>query len=85
MKTFFRTLSEIRQLLRRPKGNSITFSVCPVCFSDVKCLPSFLSFIAPPIYYCEYCGYKGPIFAEISLDSENPDPTDLKHKQKEET
>ncbi|MFW9855231.1 MAG: hypothetical protein ACFFFG_09220 [Candidatus Thorarchaeota archaeon] len=85
MKTFFRTLLEIRQLLRRPKGNSITFSVCPVCFSDVKRLPTFLSFIVPPVYYCESCGYKGPIFAEISLDPESTDLVDPNHKQTEET
>ena len=72
MRALLRTLTEIRQLIRRPKDSSIAIRVCPVCFSDLEHFPSLLRFIAPSVYYCENCGYKGPIFAEISVDPEHP-------------
>lgn len=72
MRALLRALVEIRQLVHRPKGSSIAIRVCPVCFSKgLKQIPSFLRFIAPSVYYCENCEYKGPIFAEISVEPED--------------
>ena len=77
MRALLRTLTEIRHLVRRnkgSKGSSIAIRVCPVCFSEgLNQIPSFLRFIAPSVYYCESCGYKGPIFAEISVEPEHED------------
>jgi hypothetical protein len=85
MRSLFRTLTEIRHLVRRPKQGSLAIRVCPVCHSEnLNLLPSFLRFIAPSVYYCEYCGYKGPIFAEIMVDPENKDLTKPNYEQTEE-
>jgi hypothetical protein len=72
MKQFFGNLKSIRKMIRMGKPPEEVIQVCPVCLSNSLTIePNFLAFIAPKIYYCTVCEYKGPIFAEIPVEDYN--------------
>lgn len=66
MRTFLRSLREIRRYIRRGSAQDV-IKVCPICLEDnLIVLPNtFLGFLSPPFYLCRICGYKGAIFAEV--------------------
>ena len=66
MSTFFKSLREIRKLLRRGSSSNSVVKVCPVCLSQtVEIVPNFLPLIAPNRYHCKTCYYNGPTLVEI--------------------
>lgn len=72
MKQFFENLKSIRKMIRVGNPPEQVIQVCPVCLSkSLSVEPNFLAFIAPKMYYCTICEYKGPIFAEIPIDDYN--------------
>ena len=67
MRQFIRSFSEVRKLIRRGSSSPEVIRVCPVCLAaNIKEIRNpFLGFLSPPIYKCQLCAYRGPIFAEI--------------------
>ena len=69
MRTFFKSLREIRKLLRRGSSLNSVVKVCPVCLSQtVEIVPNFLPLIVPNSYHCKTCDYNGPILVEIEKE-----------------
>ncbi|MHA1975128.1 MAG: hypothetical protein ACTSW1_19235 [Candidatus Hodarchaeales archaeon] len=69
MREYFR-FKEVGKLLRRKPSAPHPIKVCPVCLHDnLKTqLNPFLGLLSAPMYSCENCGYRGPIYAEIDLE-----------------
>ena len=69
MKRFFKFNNIFKSKKREPPSNEV-LKVCPVCLrTSIEIMTNpFLSGIVPPTYFCHFCDYKGPIFAEITID-----------------
>ncbi|MHA1214675.1 MAG: hypothetical protein ACTSR2_05720 [Candidatus Hodarchaeales archaeon] len=69
MREYFR-FKKVGKLLRRKPSAPHPIKVCPVCLHDhLKTqINPFLGLLTAPIYFCENCGYRGSIYAEIDLD-----------------
>ncbi|MFX0084997.1 MAG: hypothetical protein ACFFAU_04920 [Candidatus Hodarchaeota archaeon] len=82
MRQFFR-FTDVLKLMRRKSSTNDVIKVCPICLrKDLEILPNpNLGLIAPRTYFCHFCNYTGPIFAEveisdyIKIDFENFDYT----------
>lgn len=69
MKRFFKFNDIFKFTKRDPHSNEV-LKVCPVCLrTSLEIVTNRnLSAIVPPTYFCHFCNYKGPIFAEISIE-----------------
>ncbi|MHA2290058.1 MAG: hypothetical protein ACXABG_14835 [Promethearchaeota archaeon] len=69
MRQFFRNFGQIRRMMRRGNDSQEVIRVCPICLRNTLSIqPTFLTFIAPSIYSCSSCEYKGPIYAEVPVE-----------------
>ena len=69
MKRFFKFNDIFKFAKREPPSNEV-LKVCPVCLrNSLEMITNpLLGGIVPPTYFCHFCNYKGPIFAEITID-----------------
>lgn len=69
MRQFFR-FNDVLKLLRRKSSTNDVIKVCPICLrKNLEILPNpNLGLIAPRTYFCHFCNYTGPIFAEFEID-----------------
>ena len=68
MRHFFRNVKETLKLVSRGSSQDV-IRVCPVCLEDTLITQtSFLTFIAPTIYLCSNCQYRGPLYAEVPVE-----------------
>ncbi|HDM23410.1 MAG TPA: hypothetical protein ENG22_00500 [Candidatus Bathyarchaeota archaeon] len=64
-----RILKKLSKIFSR--GTAKTIRVCPRCHSpDIALSTKFDGWLTPEIYVCKRCGYRGPIYLEISVEEE---------------
>ena len=62
-------LKEIIDILKQSKHSSPRPVFCPNCYSaKIKQNESYG--ILPRLYYCEKCGYEGPLILELEKETE---------------
>lgn len=62
----------LRRLVRvfKSRGVSKTLKLCPVCNSlNIRLATKYSGWLTPETYVCDECGYSGPIYLEIDLNS----------------
>ena len=64
-------LRDIREVFRSLKRRKSTRIYCPRCGSPkIRLSSSFDYWLTPKKYFCESCGYLGPIVMELEKESE---------------
>jgi predicted RNA-binding Zn-ribbon protein involved in translation (DUF1610 family) len=62
-------LQDMREVLKSLKRGKPSKKYCPRCGSPDIRLSSMLDYwLAPSKYFCEKCGYKGPIVMELEKE-----------------
>jgi uncharacterized Zn finger protein len=70
-------LDDVREVFKSIRHRNPTQIYCPRCCSPKIKLTSGLSyFLTPKQYYCEECGYVGPIVMELEKDEKEKEETD---------
>jgi len=71
-------LDDVREVFKSIKHRSPTQIYCPRCCSPKIKLTSSLAVggIFPKQYYCEECGYVGPVVMELEKDEKEKEETD---------
>ena len=71
-------LDDVREVFKSIKHRNPTQIYCPRCCSPKIKLTSSLAVggITPKQYYCEECGYVGPVVMELEKDEKEKEETD---------
>jgi uncharacterized Zn finger protein len=70
-------LDDVREVFKSIKHRGPTQIYCPRCCSPKIKLTSSLSyFLTPKQYYCEECGYVGPVVMELEKDEKEKEETE---------
>jgi predicted RNA-binding Zn-ribbon protein involved in translation (DUF1610 family) len=62
-------IKEMIHVLKKAKHSSPKPVFCPTCYSS-KLKQNESYGILPRLYYCEKCGYEGPLVLELESDKE---------------
>lgn len=69
-------LDDVREVFKSIKHKNPAVFYCPKCCSPRIRIASSLSFgLTPKEYYCEKCGYFGPIVMELEEDKNEKEET----------
>ena len=69
-------LENVREVLNTLKHRKPTRIYCPKCASPkINQSSSFNAWLLPEKYFCENCGYTGPIIMELEKEEKNENET----------